>query len=126
VNWDDYHAYVMAALRASRHESTGYSPNYLMLHREVRSPADLVYGLAESSEPTSYDDYVETVRDHMRTAYDLVREHLGIAAERNKRYYDAKVRPICYAAGDRAYYYNPRKYAGRSEKWARNFSSHVL
>lgn len=121
VDWDDHLPYVMAALRSSVHESTGYSPNYLMLHREVRSPADLVYGLAESSDPTSYDDYVETVRDHMRAAYDLVREHLGVAAERNKRYYDAKVRPIPYAEGDRVYYYNPRKYAGRSDKWARKF-----
>ena len=74
------------------------------------------------SVPTTYDDYVETVRERMRSEYELVREYLGIAAERNKRYYDAKVRPIPYSEGDRVYYYNPCKYAGRSEKWARKYT----
>lgn len=122
TDWDDHLPFVMAALRASKHEATGYSPNLLMLHRETRSPADLVYGLSEQSDPTTYDDYVETVRERMRTAYEIVRGHLGVAAERNKRYYDSKVRPISYAEGDRVYYYNPRKRRGRSEKWARKFS----
>ena len=121
TDWDEHLPYVMAALRASRHESTGYSPNFLMLNREVRSPADLVYGLSDDNVHVTYDDFVESVRCRMRTAYDIVREHLGIAAERNKRYYDAKVRPIKYDVGDRVYYFNPRKYAGRSEKWARKY-----
>jgi len=75
-----------------------------MLHREVRTPADLMYGLPGESDPTTYDNYVENVREKMRAAYDVVRDHLNKSAERNKRYYDAKVRPIQYAEGDRVYY----------------------
>jgi len=44
-NWDLCLPYVMAAYRATVHQSTSYSPNYLMLGRETRAPADLVYGL---------------------------------------------------------------------------------
>ena len=54
---------VLPALRTSRHESTCYSP-YFMLNREVRSPAaDIVYVLTDDSVQVSYDDVV------MRTAY---------------------------------------------------------
>ena len=106
-DWNDFLPFVFAALRASRHDSTGYSPNFIMLHREVRASADLVYGLPEGSNPTTYDSYVETVREKMQTAYDVVRDHVGKSAERNKRYYDAKVRPIQYALGYRVYYCNP-------------------
>ena len=35
-DWDLCLPYVMAAYRATVHQSTGYSPNYLMLAREVR------------------------------------------------------------------------------------------
>lgn len=35
---------VIAAYRASRHEATGYTPNFLMYGREVRDPIDLAMG----------------------------------------------------------------------------------
>ena len=49
--------FVMAAYRSSLHQSTNYSPNYLMFGREVRAPADLVFGTQTEQAPTSYDDY---------------------------------------------------------------------
>ena len=41
--WDVLLPHVMAAYRASEHQSTGYSPNYLMFGREVKAPADLTF-----------------------------------------------------------------------------------
>jgi len=41
TDWDEHLPYVAAALRASRSESTGYSANFLMLGREVNTPADV-------------------------------------------------------------------------------------
>jgi len=46
-DWDRRLPCAMAAYRASRHESTGYSPNFLTLGREVRGPVDIVYGVAD-------------------------------------------------------------------------------
>ena len=41
-DWDSLLPYVMAAYRSSRHEATQFTPNYLMLGREVRAPVDIV------------------------------------------------------------------------------------
>ena len=79
--------YVVAAYRSSVHQSTGYSPNYSMFAREVRAPADLVFGTQKEQPPTSYDDYSVSMEGRMRQAYSLVRrKELGIAAERMKRH----------------------------------------
>ena len=43
-DWDLHAPGVMAAYRASQHSVTEYTPNYLMLDREVRTPIDLVLG----------------------------------------------------------------------------------
>ena len=83
-NWDLCLPYIMTAYRATVHQSTSYSPNYLMLGREVRAPADLVYGLPTDYRPTSYDAYTCEVEERMRSAYAIVREHLGRAAERSE------------------------------------------
>ena len=77
----------MAAYRASRHEATKFTPNYLVLGREVGAPEDLVYDAPETSAPVSYAFYTDEIGDRMREAYALVREHLKVAAERNKRIY---------------------------------------
>lgn len=56
----------------------------------------------------------------------LVRENLQEAACRSKRYYDMRVRPQRYNVGDWVYYYNPRKYVGRQDKWSRKFTGPFL
>jgi len=125
-NWDVMLPYVMAAFRSSTHKATRYTPNYLMLGREVRAPVDVVYGLPPSYCSAAYDDYASEMDDRLRLAYTLVREHLHVAAERNKRCYDLWVRSQRYEKGDWVYYYNPRKYAGRQDKWRRKFSGLFL
>ena len=61
-DWDIRLSFVMAAYRASRSESTGYTPNMLTLGREVRMPADIMYGPPEEPPKESYEDFVEGVR----------------------------------------------------------------
>ena len=121
-DWDLLLPYVMAAYRSSVHRSTGYSPNYLMLAREVKAPADLVYGTPTDPSPKSYDDYSVAMEDRMKQAYDLVRRELGVAAERMKRRYDIRVRPQKFRRGDWVLYYSPRSFQGRQQKWQRKFS----
>jgi hypothetical protein len=124
--WDSLLPYVMAAYRSSRHEATQYTPNFMMLAREVRAPVDLVYGSPESTLPSTYDDYAEELQHRMQCAYSFAREHLKVAADRSKRYYDLRVRPQRYSIGDWVYYFNPRKYIGRQDKWSRKFGGPYL
>ena len=114
--------YVAATLRASPSKSTGYSVNYLMFGREVNTPADIVYGVVEPQAETSYDDFVESVRDRMQEAYNAVRKNLHIAANRNKRHYDVQVKQKLFQVGEPLYYFNLRRFYGRPEKWAKKYT----
>jgi len=126
ADWDLLLPYVMAAYRASCHEATKFTPNYLVLGREVRAPVDLVYDAPETPAPVSYTSFAEDMSEKMKYAYALVRDHLKVAAERNKRSYDMRVRTQKYKVGDWVYYFNPRKFAGRQDKWRRKFSGPFL
>jgi transposase InsO family protein len=127
-DWDDFLPMVMAAYRATKHDATGFSPNCLMLGREVRAPLDLVYDMPVSEEDRhdSYEAFVFDYQRRSRSAHRLVREHLKKAAERNKDYYDMRVRPTVFSVGTWVYFYNPRRYQGRSPKWQKMFSGPYL
>ncbi|CAC5359825.1 unnamed protein product [Mytilus coruscus] len=49
--WDEYIPFVMMAYRASENETTGQTPNSLMLGRELSTPLDIIYEI-----PTSIKD----------------------------------------------------------------------
>ena len=89
-DWDSALPYVMAAYQSSRNESTGYTPNNLMLGREVRTPMDIVFAMQPETPPRLYSDYADELEERLRLAYSDVRRHLGVAATRNKRRYDMK------------------------------------
>ena len=125
-DWDSLLPYVMAAYRSSEHDATKYSPNYLVFGRENRSPADLVYGTPPASTPATFDDFAHEMEVRMQQAYALVREHLGVAAQRNKHSYDLRVRPAQFKVGDWVLYFNPRKHRGKQDKWRRKFAGPYL
>ena len=125
-DWDMLLPYVMAAYRASCHEATGFTPNYLMLGRELRAPVDLIYGTPPQKVPATYDDYAEEVGDRMRTAYSIVRDSLKRSAERNKLYYNLRVKPKKSQPGNWVYYFNSRKFKGKQVKWQRKYSKPFL
>jgi len=112
----------MAAYRSSRNETTGYTPNNLMLGREVRAPMDIVFGTPPEPAPRMYDNYADELEIRMKSAYSDVRRHLGVAATRNKQRYDMRVKPETFKVGEKVLYFSPSKYQGYQEKWLRKFS----
>ena len=118
-NWDAQLPYVLAAFRATRHEATGYSPNFLVLNREVQVPVDLMYGTPDGNPAEDYDAFVEQIRGRAVTAYAQVRQQLRRSAERNKRYYDIGLKPKRFSVGQSILYFNPRKFRGKQMKWQR-------
>ena len=127
-DWDERLQAVMAAYRASPHDSTGFSPNFLLLGRECRAPLDLLVGPPpkEEGEWGSHDPYVFRQQQIRREAYAAVRTHLGQAAERSKDRYDMRVKPARFQVGEWVYLYCPRRRQGRSAKWTRYYSGPFL
>jgi len=117
-DWDLQLPFVVAAYRSIVHASTNFTPNYLMMAREVRASVDLVFGTPVDQPPVSYYGYSVDVENRFKQAYALVREHLGVAAERMKRQYDIRVRPQKFEE-DSGFYIITRggsKAGSRSEK----------
>ena len=75
---------LMAAYRATVHEATGYSPNFVMFGMELRVPIDLVLERPGDAKYPNPDVFVEAVRLDEREAYALARDHLGRRTKRNK------------------------------------------
>jgi len=99
----------------------------LTLGTEVRAPADTVYGsLDEQPSTETYDNYVESMRERMTTAYEEARVALRRAAERNTKYYGVRVQAKEYRKGQLVYYFNPRKFVGRQDKWERKYTGPFL
>jgi len=115
----------MAAYRASRHEGTDYSPNFLVLGTEVHMPLDLMYGTPDEGYE-DYDAFVEDKRERIVDAFTDVRTVLRRSAERNKRYYDISVKTKSYEEGQWVLYFNLRKYRGIQMKWKRQYEGPYL
>ena len=75
-DWDLHIPMVMMAYRTSVQESTGCTPFYLMLGREGRLPADVMFRLPSS--PMQVNKYAQDMRFRMEQAYQLVRDRLQL------------------------------------------------
>jgi len=110
-DWDDHLPLLMMAYRSSPHESTGMSPNLMMFGEELPLPIDLMVGAPPRHE--NYHrcrvEYVEWLRQTISRAHEFARDHLGVAANRQKSYYDHRSRPAEYAVGSFVWYWYPPK-----------------
>ena len=119
-DWTDYLPKIMAAYRSAEHQSTGYSPNMLILGREVNVPLDLMAKLPSDSATLS-DTYVEYHLNQFREAYLVTRQNLHASTLTNKKYYDMSVKPASYQPGSWVWYYKPQHKTGTAQKWERYY-----
>ena len=116
-NWDENLTLLTAAYRSSIHESTGFSPNFLMLGREVRTPIEIALGIDRPDVGHgNYDDHANDLATTMGEASRLAREHLSSTSARQKRDYDARLSVNSYCAGDLVYYLDTTRQKGLSPK----------
>ena len=108
-DWDQKLSAVAFAYRTSVHETTKFTPYFLMHGREARIPSDLVYGPPPSTEEEepAVNEFVERQLSTLHQAYELTREHLGHAARRRKHHYDLRTRSHKYPVGSWVWVYVP-------------------
>ena len=119
-DWDTHLQYVMMAYRSARHETTGFTPNKLMLGREVSTPLDIMYEMPMAMKRIPTNKWVWELQEKMEDAHKLVRRHVRSEMVRQKRYHDEKLSWEEFKEGDSVYIYFPTKKLGHSPK----FTSH--
>ncbi|XP_062589436.1 uncharacterized protein LOC134251086 [Saccostrea cucullata] len=114
-SWDKYLGPLAGALRSAVNRHTGYTPNRLMLGREVYIPATLMFAPPPSTsfqngEEGEVDRYVRDLEENVQSAQDIARGKLIVAQKAMKRSHDIKVRTSKFKVGDLVYW---RRNAGK-------------
>ena len=99
--WHEYVDAMTHAYNCTRHDSTGYTPYYLMFGRHPRLPVDLIFGLQTTNEPCEYSEYVQTLHDCLSQAYAQANQTSHQAKGQQKKYYDQRAKSQVFNPGDR-------------------------
>ncbi len=113
-SWDLHLSHLTAAYRATPHESTGLTPNMMMLGREVRLPGEVYVQGPE--EPASSGHYCSTLRESLLKAHEVARNHLKRAAQKQSASPDVKKELKHYQPGNLVWYFTENKKEGVSPK----------
>jgi len=112
--WDQQLSMLTAAYRATPHETTGLSPNMLMLGREVRLPGEFpVLPTSDSSSPGSYG---QKLRETLQEAHEIARQKLHRSASKQATNYDVKASLNTFNIGDYVWYLDESRTEGISPK----------
>ncbi|XP_041376682.1 uncharacterized protein LOC121389136 [Gigantopelta aegis] len=116
TRWEDNLAQLAGALRSAVNRHTGYTPNHLMLGREVNQPADLMFRPPVGKQPAHVDEYVAQLEESIRSTHELARDKLGESQKRMKRDYDLRTAEHKYSKGDYVYVLDTAVLKGENKK----------
>lgn len=86
--WKDHLPQVIHAYNSARHESTGYSPHFLLFVCHPRLLVDLLFGLVEPADSETHKGYAEKWRKRMTEAYRVANKISLSSSAKGKSYYD--------------------------------------
>ena len=89
------------AYNCTRHESTGYSPYFLLFRLNPRLPIDLILGRGQKREATTYCEYATKLKERLKKGYEQAVKHSDKARQKQKTVYDQRVRSAALESGDR-------------------------
>ena len=84
-SWDQYLPQLAGALRSSVNRSTGYTPNMMMLGREIGLPAELIFGSPGNTGQPEGDQYVGELQTAIEGAHRVARETQTIPKTNEER-----------------------------------------
>ena len=89
------------AYNCTKHDTTGFSPYYLMFGRHPHIPVDLALGWADEKAAGNTSDYVKEVRERLSKAFEIAEANASQSRADQKERYDRKVRGAFLTVGDR-------------------------
>ena len=116
-NWSQQLPYVMMAYRSSVHESTGYSPQFLVHGREISLPIDLMHPAPEAEKPMSPTDFVYNRKLAFQRAFELVRANINKNQKRRNAIYNEKIHGPTYEQGQKVLLHTPVVPVGQTTKF---------
>jgi hypothetical protein len=114
--WDKNLPLLTLAYRSTVHEVTGYTPNYLMMGREINLPLDIMVGTLPDGQKQIAPQYIAEMKERLQDAFQQVRDNLKTYAERNKKYYDLRTHGDEHKVGDLVYVMKKTRKIGVSPK----------
>jgi hypothetical protein len=117
-HWDENLPLLTLAYRSTVHEVTGYTPNYVMMGREVLLPLDIMIGKARDEDKLVIPEYVKVLKERLESCFSEVRDQLKSHGERQRKYYDLSAHGKPFDVGTRVYMLEKNKKIGISPKLA--------
>jgi len=114
-DWDSYLAYITFCYNTSVHQSTGYTPYFLMHGMEARWNMDVL--LDNHATGGSANAQAADMAERLAEAHQAAREQLQAAAAYSKAWYDRKAKQQVFAEGEPVRVLDQRGYARRTPKW---------
>ena len=91
TNWDEKLETLLSACRVSKQKSTGYSPFYMMFHRQplLTIDSELVQSFKNDDEPDieAFIDRMIDIRDKIK---EVASRNISKSQSEQKKYYDSK------------------------------------
>lgn len=116
-NWDKDLPLLAMALHSTVHRQTGYTPNRLMLGREVIQPVHLITNnIPGHLSPQTADEWIADLSLRLAEAHACARQNLKQTQHRQKRDYDLRVVEHHYSEGDLVYKLDSTTKVGQSQK----------
>lgn len=99
-DWKTFVHPLVHAYNATRHETTGFSPFYLMFGREPHLPIDIAFGIDRGRKSESLGKYAATLRSRLQEAYRTASSKVHHSQGKQKADYDKKVKGATINIGD--------------------------
>ena len=122
-DWDDHLPAVMMGYRSSVHRTLGEAPFNMMFGRSCRLPIDALVGPPPEVEYEilSPSEYVQNLTEAMKTAHDVVSDHVGEKYVYQKKSYDRHVKPQEFCVGQAVWLRIYPRIKGRSQTLLRHW-----
>eukprot|EP00731_Ephydatia_muelleri_P003232 Em0001g3232a len=116
-DWDCHLQKVLFAFRTAVHESTGYTPLFVMSGRSPNLPIDVLLGRAQT-QGQELPDYVRKTQSSLKSAFSVVRQRLHKAHQRQKQLKDQAIAGDAFQVEDRVWLFVPAIRKGQTRKFS--------
>ena len=101
--WDEKLPLITSALRSSVNRNTGFTPNKLMLGREINIPVNLILPQPDGKLMGTFE-YVKELQESLHSAHEIARTTLKGQLKKAKLDYDIRANRASFNVGDVVYY----------------------